>query len=220
MNNMTLNLFEEAELSQAGREELCSGAVVLRGFALPYETAVFDALHHITRAAPFRHMVTPGGFRMSVALTNCGSYGWITDRTGYRYDATDPDSGKPWPGMPDVFLKLARNAATSAGFSNFVPDACLINQYQSGARLSLHQDKNEHDFAAPIVSISLGIPAIFLWGGLRRADRPARVPLMHGDVVAWGGVARLRYHGVLPVQEGYHPLTGWQRINLTFRKVV
>ncbi len=222
MDKMTLNLFEETELSQAWREELCSGAVVLRGFALPYEAAIFEALHHITStsAAPFRHMVTPGGFRMSVALTNCGSYGWVTDHTGYRYDAIDPESGKPWPGMPDVFLKLARDATVSAGFENFTPDACLINRYQSGARLSLHQDKNEHDFDAPIVSVSLGIPAIFLWGGLRREDRPIRVPLMHGDVVVWGGAARLRYHGVLPVKEEYHRLTGWHRINLTFRKVV
>ena len=220
MDKTTLSLFEEAELSQTGREELCSGAVVLRGFALPDEAAVFSALRHIISAAPFRHMVTPGGFRMSVAMTNCGSYGWVTDHTGYRYDAADLESGKPWPDMPSVFLKLAREAAVNAGFENFTPDACLINQYQPGARLSLHQDKNEQDFDAPIVSVSLGIPAIFLWGGLRREDRPVRVPLMHGDVVVWGGVARLRYHGVLPVKAGYHPLTGLHRINLTFRKVV
>ena len=215
-----MNLFEEMELSQTGREELCSGAMVLRGFALPYAVAIFEALHRITSTAPFRHMVTPGGFRMSVALTNCGPYGWVTDHTGYRYDAIDPESGKPWPSMPDVFLKLARDAAISAGFENFTPDACLINRYQSGARLSLHQDKNEHDFDAPIVSVSLGIPAIFLWGGMCRKDRPVRVPLMHGDVVVWGGAARFRYHGVLPIKEEYHPLTGWHRINLTFRKVV
>ncbi|MBA3756040.1 MAG: alpha-ketoglutarate-dependent dioxygenase AlkB, partial [Nitrosomonas sp.] len=148
---MTLNLFEETELTQAGREELCAGAVVLRGFALLDETAVFNVLRHIISAAPFRYMMTPGGFRMSVAMTNCGAYGWVTDHTGYRYDAVDPDSGKAWPDMPDVFLKLAQDAAVSAGFENFTPDACLINRYQSGARLSLHQDKNENDFDAPIV---------------------------------------------------------------------
>jgi alkylated DNA repair protein (DNA oxidative demethylase) len=220
MDKMTLNLFEETELFQTGREELCSGAMILRGFAFPYATAIFEKLHRITSAAPFRHMVTPGGFCMSVALTNCGAYGWVTDHIGYRYDAIDPQSGKPWPNMPDVFLKLAQHAAISAGFENFTPDACLINRYQSGARLSLHQDKNEQDFAAPIVSVSLGIPAIFLWGGLRREDRPVRVPLMHGDVMVWGGAARFHYHGVLPIKKEYHPLTGWHRINLTFRKVI
>lgn len=220
MDKMILSLFEETELSQKGREELCDGAVILRGFALPDEIAVFNALGHITSAAPFRHMITPGGFRMSVAMTNCGSYGWVTDHTGYRYDAIDLESGKAWPDMPDVFLKLARDAAVDAGFENFTPDACLINRYQPGARLSLHQDKNEHDFDAPIVSVSLGIPAIFLWGGLRRCDRAVRKPLMHGDVVVWGGAARLRYHGVLPIKMGYHSLTGLNRINLTFRKVI
>lgn len=220
MDKMALSLFEEVELLQAGREELCVGAVVLRGFAAPEEVTVFDALRHITSVAPFRHMITPGGLRMSVAMTSCGSYGWVADRIGYRYDAVDPESGRRWPNMPSVFLKLAQDAALSAGFENFRPDACLINQYQSGARLSLHQDKDEHDFDAPIVSVSLGIPAIFLWGGLRREDRPVRIPLMHGDVVIWGGAARLRYHGVLPVKAGYHPLTGLYRINLTFRQVI
>jgi alkylated DNA repair protein (DNA oxidative demethylase) len=155
---------------------------------------------------------------MSVALTNCGTYGWVTDRTGYRYDATDPESGKPWPRLPGVFLKLAQNAAASAGFKDFKPDACLVNRYEPGARLSLHQDKNEQDFSAPIVSVSLGIPAVFLWGGLRRVDKPVQVQLVHGDVMVWGGPSRLRYHGVLPLKEGNHPLMGGYRINLTFRK--
>ena len=155
---------------------------------------------------------------MSVAMTNCGSYGWVTDRTGYRYDAADPESGKAWPRMPHAFFTLAQDAATSAGFEDFQPDACLVNRYETGARLSLHQDKNEHDFNAPIVSVSLGLPAIFLWGGLRREDKTIRIPLIHGDVMVWGGPARLRYHGVRPVTEGYHPQTGPYRINLTFRK--
>jgi alkylated DNA repair protein (DNA oxidative demethylase) len=215
---MTLNLFADAEQGRTWREELCPGAVVLRRFAMPDETAIFAALHGITVKAPFRHMVTPGGFLMSVAMTNCGSYGWVTDRTGYRYDAVDPESGKPWPRMPGVFLQLAQDAAASAGFKGFEPDACLINRYDPGARLSLHQDKNERDLGAPIVSVSLGIPAVFLFGGSQREDKPMRVQLMHGDVVVWGGPARLRYHGVMPLKEGYHALAGGHRINLTFRK--
>jgi DNA oxidative demethylase len=214
----TFDLFQDMVQRQAQREELCDGAVVLRSFALKNEAAVFTALRNVIVTAPFRHMITPGGFRMSVAMTNCGSCGWVTDRTGYRYDAADPESGNPWPCMPDAFFNLARQAAASAGFEDFQPDACLVNQYETGARLSLHQDKNERDFSAPIVSVSLGLPAIFLWGGLRREDKALRIPLLHGDVVVWGGPARLRYHGVLPIKEGYHPRTGPYRINLTFRK--
>lgn len=210
--------FEEREQQRAWREQLCPGAVVLHGFAVPDEAAIFAALHRVTSEAPFRHLITPGGFRMSVAMLNCGAYGWVSDRNGYRYDAIDPESGKSWPRMPDVFLKLARDAAASAGFEDFEPDACLVNRYEPGARLSLHQDKNERDLGAPIVSVSLGLPAVFLWGGLRREDRPVRIPLMHGDVMAWGGPSRLCYHGVLPLKEGNHPLMGGYRINLTFRK--
>jgi alkylated DNA repair protein (DNA oxidative demethylase) len=190
------------------------GAVLLRGFATPDEAALLADVHAVIALAPLRHMVTPGGYRMSVAMTNCGELGWVSDRTGYRYDALDPQSGKPWPRMPDSFMRLARAAAACAGFDGFVPDACLINRYETGSRLSLHQDRNERDFRAPIVSVSLGIPAVFLFGGLKRADKAARVPLEHGDVVVWGGAARLRYHGVLPLK----PALGKQRINLTFRK--
>jgi len=215
---MTSDLFDDAEQRRTWREELCPGAVVLRRFALSYETAIFAALQEITGIAPFRHMVTPGGFRMSVAMTNCGTYGWVTDRSGYRYDTLDPDSGAPWPGLPGVFLELAHDAAASAGFAGFVPDACLMNRYDPGARLSLHQDKNERDFAAPIVSVSLGMPAIFLFGGPRREDKSMRVQLTHGDVVVWGGPVRRNYHGVLPLKEGHHALAGGHRINLTFRK--
>ena len=187
---MTLHLFRDAEQGQTWREELCPGAVVLRRFAVLEETAIFAALHGITTTAPFRHMVTPGGFRMSMAMTNCGSYGWVTDRTGYRYDAVDPESGKPWLRMPGVFLKPAQDAAASAGFEGFEPDACLINRFDPGARLSLHQDKNERDFGAPIVSVSLGNPAIVLCGSSRRDDKPVRVQLTHGDVVVGGGSTR------------------------------
>ncbi|WP_035052048.1 DNA oxidative demethylase AlkB [Andreprevotia chitinilytica] len=200
------------------REELGPGAVVLRGFAVPVATALLAAVNGVTSAAPFRHMITPGGFRMSVAMTNCGALGWASDPTGYRYDRLDPESGQPWPAMPDVFLRLARDAAASAGFADFTPDACLINRYEPGARLSLHQDKNERDYTAPIVSVSLGLPAVFLFGGSRRDDKAARVPLAHGDVVVWGGPARLRYHGVLALKAGIHPAIGEYRVNLTFRK--
>jgi len=214
---MTRDLFNDAAEVET-RAELAPGAVVLRGFALPAETELLAGLEGVIAQAPFRHMVTPGGFRMSVGMTNCGSLGWVTDRAGYRYDAVDPESGKEWPRMPDSFLQLAQTAAASAGFGGFMPDGCLINRYEPGARLSLHQDKNESDFGQPIVSVSLGIPAVFLFGGLTRTDKPSRVELRHGDVVVWGGPARLRYHGVMPLKEAHHPLVGSHRINLTFRK--
>ena len=212
----TLPLF--ADDSGQWREALAPGAAVLRGFATAATPALLSALRDIERQAPFRHMITPGGFRMSVAMSNCGALGWVTDRCGYRYHPTDPDSGKAWPAMPDAFLQLAQAAAESAGFERFEPDACLINRYQPGARLSLHQDKDEGDLTQPIVSVSLGLPAVFLFGGLRRDDKPARVLLAHGDVAVWGGPARLRYHGILPLKAGAHPLLGNRRINLTFRK--
>jgi DNA oxidative demethylase len=215
---MTLDLFDDMLQCQPRREELSPGAVVLRAFALGKAAEILAAVDQVMAEARPRQMVTPGGFRMSVALTNCGSCGWVTDHTGYRYQATDPDSGKPWPRMPDVFRKLARDAAATAGFADFKPDACLVNLYEPGARVSLHQDKNERDFIAPIVSVSLGLPAVFMWGGLRRQERPVRLRLVHGDVMVWGGSARLCFHGVLPVVEGYHPATGRRRINLTFRK--
>jgi alkylated DNA repair protein (DNA oxidative demethylase) len=203
--------------SEPGDVPLASGAVLLRGFARPFEGPLIAAMQRVAERAPFRHMVTPGGHRMSVAMTNCGTAGWVTDRTGYRYDARDPESGRPWPPMPEVFADLARRAAARAGFDGFAPDACLINRYEPGTRLSLHQDRNERDFDAPIVSVSLGLPAVFLFGGTRRADTPRRVPLAHGDVVVWGASSRLRYHGVLPLKDGHHPLLGGYRVNLTLR---
>ncbi|MGH8503693.1 MAG: DNA oxidative demethylase AlkB [Gammaproteobacteria bacterium] len=212
---MVLDLLDSPEW---WREQLAPGAVVLRGFARSDETALLAALQDVTAMAPFRHMITPGGFRMSVEMTNCGAFGWITDRSGYRYDPVDPESGLHWPTMPDSFLRLAANAAAQAGFGAFVPDSCLINRYAPGTRLSLHQDKNERDFREPIVSVSLGIPAVFLFGGSKRADKPIRVPLTHGDVVVWGGPARLRYHGVMPLKAGHHLLVGGHRLNLTLRK--
>jgi len=189
---------------------------ILRGFACAEEKAFLDCVAQIAALAPFRHLSTPGGHRMSVAMTNCGVLGWVSDRMGYRYDAIDPESGKRWPPMPASFFKLATNAAASAGFPGFAPEACLINRYEPGARLSLHRD--EGDFAAPIVSVSFGIEAVFLLGGLKRTDKAERILLEHGDVAVLGGEARMRFHGVLPLKRQFHPLTGEQRINLTFRK--
>jgi alkylated DNA repair protein (DNA oxidative demethylase) len=197
---------------------LAPGATLLAGFALLWEAELLAAIERVTEAAPFRQMTVPGGRRMSVAMTSCGAVGWITDRSGYRYVDRDPETGRSWPAMPAVFAKLATSAAAQGGFPGFAPDACLLNRYEPGARLSLHQDKDEMDFDAPIVSVSLGLPAVFLWGGAARGDRTKRMPLQHGDVVVWGGPARLTYHGIAPVAEGEHPLLGRRRINLTFRK--
>ena len=200
------------------REELAEGAWLLRGFALTGEAALLSGMREVTAAAPVRNMVTPGGYRMSVAMTNCGELGWVTDRSGYRYDAVDLESGKKWPAMPEAFRELAARAAVEAGFGEFRPDACLVNRYEPGTKLSLHQDKDERDFTQPIVSVSLGIPAIFVFGGFARGEKTQRVPLKHGDVVVWGGPARLRYHWVLTLKEDEHPLLGRMRVNLTFRK--
>jgi alkylated DNA repair protein (DNA oxidative demethylase) len=192
--------------------------VVLRGFAQSSDAELLDALQTVVAVSPFRHMTVPGGRSMSVAMSNCGAAGWLTDRTGYRYTATDPQTDRRWPVMPPIFERVAVSAAAAAGYPGFVPDACLINRYQTGARMALHQDKDERDFAAPIVSMSFGVAAIFLWGGQKRADRPRRVTLTHGDVVVWGGPSRLCYHGVSPLRPAHHALTGASRYNLTFRK--
>jgi alkylated DNA repair protein (DNA oxidative demethylase) len=215
---LTADLF--ASLSDVGpsREPMGEGAVLLRGFAKPFEAELIAALREIVEQAPFRHMSTPGGHQMSVAMTNCGNAGWVTDRSGYRYDGNDPQSGQPWPAMPSSFRALAADAAAEAGFAGFAPDACLINRYEPGAKMSLHQDRDEKDFGAPIVSVSLGLPAIFLFGGLKRTDKTQRYRLTHGDIVVWGGPARLAFHGVGPLADGEHSLMGRQRINLTFRK--
>ena len=215
---MISHLFETTDPAESWPERLGPGTVLLHGFALPEAPALIAELARIAASAPFRHMLTPSGYRMSVAMTNCGALGWVSDRTGYRYAPLDPETGRPWPPMPALFLQLARDAAAQAGFADFLPDACLINRYQPDARLSLHQDRDERDLAAPIVSVSLGLPAVFLWGGLKRKDPTRRIPLVHGDVLVWGGPDRLRYHGVLPLKAGQHALLGEQRINLTFRR--
>lgn len=218
MNPTTLDLFADGEPEQqTRREQIGEQSYVLRGFALPWLERLLPALEAVLTLAPFRQMVTPGGFKMSVALSSCGAWGWTTDRSGYRYSRNDPQTGRPWPPMPDIFFELAQAAAREAGFADFVPDSCLINRYVPGAKMSLHQDKDENSYAAPIVSVSLGLPAMFLFGGFERSDKSQRVPLLHGDIVVWGGVDRLRYHGVLPIKQGQHPRLGEQRINFTFR---
>lgn len=211
MNDLFDNLLPQ-------KTEIAPDAFLLKGFALTYEAQLLADLQLVMQAAPFRHMVTPGGYTMSVAITNCGDLGWVSDRKGYRYTDHDPVSGKTWPVMPTSFQALATAAASTAGFCDFVPDACLINNYQIGAKMGLHQDKDEQDFSQPIVSVSLGLPATFQFGGLKRSDKTINIPLQHGDVVVWGDAARLRYHGVLPLKPNQHSVLGEQRINMTFRK--
>lgn len=205
---------------EPAEQKLDPGAILLRNFAGGLEAALLESVAGIAAAAPFRNLVTPGGHVMSVAMTNCGAAGWMSDRRGYRYETHDPLSGAAWPAMPELFLDLARRAAWGAGFDDFAPDVCLINRYVPGAKMSLHIDHDERDLGAPIVSVSLGLPAVFLWGGKARGDKPRKVPVASGDVIAWGGPSRRNYHGVLPLKDGVHKLTGGCRINLTFRKAL
>jgi alkylated DNA repair protein (DNA oxidative demethylase) len=209
-----------ALLPRPALERFAEHAVLMAGYALPQAQELFDAVRGVVAAAPWRHMVTPGGLTMSVAMSNCGQVGWVSDRHGYRYTDTDPDSARHWPVMPAAMKTLAMRAAEAAGFGGFEPDACLMNHYQPGNRLTLHQDRNERDFAAPVVSVSLGLPAVFLFGGLKRSDPTRRIPLLHGDVVVWGGSQRLAFHGVAKLAQGDHLLTGRCRINLTFRQAL
>lgn len=214
----TADLFHSDQTAQPELLRLGEGAWLLQGFASKVAVDVLAAIDTIAEHAPWRHMVVPGGHEMSVAMTNCGPYGWVSDRSGYRYASHDPLTGEPWPPMPALLLELAKAAASQAGYSAFTPDACLINRYAAGARMGLHQDRDERDMAQPIVSVSLGLPATFLFGGLRRSDKTQRLLVQHGDIVVWGGPDRLRYHGIQPLKQGRHPLSGPYRFNLTFRK--
>lgn len=216
----TLDLFAGVEPSPGPPRALGEAAWHLPGFALPWAEALYPELLAVRAQAPLRQLSTPGGGRMSVGTTSCGALGWVSDARGYRYTPYDPDNGQPWPAMPAVFAELAREAASAAGFEGFAPDACLINHYRPGASMGLHQDRDERDLRAPIVSVSLGIAAVFLWGGHQRGDKPQRITLAHGDVVVWGGVDRLRFHGVLPLGPATHPALGARRINLTFRQAL
>ena len=215
------DLFTAASLAEERRDEaIAPGAVLLRGFALPFVDNVLAALGDITAQASFRHMTTPWGAAMSVAMTNCGDAGWLTDREGYRYDGIDPETGQPWPAMPECFRELASRAADRAGYPGFVSDACLINRYAPGTRLTLHQDRDERDYAHPIVSVSLGLPATFQFGGPKRRNPVRTFLVRHGDVVVWGGTSRLAHHGLAALKSGEHALLGNQRINLTFRRAL
>jgi DNA oxidative demethylase len=214
------DLLTRSLLPRAALERIAEDAILLPGAASHEAPALLAAVQEVVTLAPWRHMLTPGGARMSVAMTNCGQVGWTSDRRGYRYAPIDPDSGQAWPPMPEALRRLAMRTADTAGFAGFEPDACLVNRYAPGTRLSLHQDRNERDLRAPVVSVSLGLPALFLFGGLRRADPAQRIPLVHGDVVVWGGRQRLAFHGVAVLADGEHALTGRCRINLTFRKAL
>jgi alkylated DNA repair protein (DNA oxidative demethylase) len=214
---MTADLFADALPTERRNESLGPGAMVLRAFAWDEGARLVELIHALASVSPFRHLITPGGHTMSVAMTNCGSVGWVSDRRGYRYDAIDPQTGQPWPPMPPLFLRLAAEAAAEAGFRDFVPDACLVNRYDTGSRLTMHQDRNEKRDSEPIVSVSLGVPALFQFGGQGKGVKPLTIPLVHGDVVVWGGPSRMNYHGVMPLKASHHPLTGMLRLNLTFR---
>ncbi len=210
----TADLFADVRRSVT----FASDAILHPGFALPHEAALLDALRAVLAAAPLRTWQTPGGHCMSATKSNCGEYGWVSDRKGYRYTTHDPDSGELWPAMPAIFTQVAGAAAHASGFPNFHADGCLINGYERGAKLSLHQDSDEKDVAAPVVAISLGLPATFIFGGITRAAPTVKVPLQHGDVVCWGGASRLAFHGIAPLKAGSHPTLGSIRISLTFRK--
>lgn len=214
-----MDLFDDLPLEpDALRTELAPGAVLLRGLARGHEAALLQALQDVQAQAPPVHLQTPGGYTMSVLTTSCGRLGWVSDRHGYRYSATNPATRTPWPALPDSFAALAAEAAAQAGYPGFVPDACLVNEYAPGAKMSLHQDRDERDLRAPIVSVSLGLACVFQFGGLQRNAPTQRLRLAHGDVLVWGGPTRLAFHGVLPLADGHHPLLGRRRVNLTFRQ--
>lgn len=217
-SGISTDLFADLEPPKPAIEVIAQDAVLLRGLISSHEQQLLHEIQNILNLAPLRQVTTPSGLKMSVTMSNCGDVGWVSDRRGYRYETRDPDTGQPWPSLPALFIQLAQNSAALAGYPNFSPDACLINRYVPGARMSLHQDKDERDFNAPIVSVSLGLPAVFLFGGLQRVDKALRIGLEHGDIVVWGGSNRLAFHGIAPLAEGQHPLLGSQRINLTFRK--
>jgi alkylated DNA repair protein (DNA oxidative demethylase) len=200
--------------------ELGPSARVLTGFVLAESRVLLSEIARIEAAAPFRHLVTPGGHTMSVAMTNAGRVGWASDQRGYRYVAADPLTGLAWPPIPPLFLDVARRAAEAVGFDGFAPDACLVNRYAPGSRLTLHQDRDETDMRQPIVSVSLGLPATFLWGHGAPGGKIRRVTLVHGDVVVWGGPSRMVFHGVDVLKDGMRPLTGALRYNLTFRSAL
>lgn len=212
------DLFDISGPDGVWQEALGSGATWIHGFLVAHADMVMADIAGVVAHSPYRHLTTPGGKRMSVGMSNCGAEGWVSDRAGYRYQSTDPVTAKPWPPMPSRLRALAQRAADDSGYPGFEPTVCLINYYAPGARMGLHQDKDEANLTAPIVSFSLGLAATFIWGGWQRVGTTQRIMLRHGDAVVWGGEDRLRFHGVAPLKDGEHPLTGHARINLTFRQ--
>ena len=203
----------------ASAVEFAPDAVLFRAAVEPIAHELLREIGRVVDVSPLRTVMTPIGKPMSVEMTNCGRVGWVSDRKGYRYETHDPLTGKPWPIMPNPFADLAATMAARAGYDSFAPDACLINRYSAGSKMGLHQDRDEEDFSQPIVSVSLGLPIRFNFGGERRTDRTTKVNLRHGDVVVFGGVARLAFHGVGTLRRGTHELTGVYRYNLTFRAI-
>jgi len=197
--------------------EIAPGALLFRAAAETMAAELLDDIHGIVAGSPLRTVMTPMGKPMSVEMTNCGAVGWVSDRRGYRYEPLDPLTGEPWPPMPSSFRELAGSVAKRAGYRRFDPDACLVNKYSPGSKMGLHQDRDEPDVSQPIVSVSLGLPITFKFGGSRRSDRTISMTLHHGDVVVFGGPARLAFHGVGTLRRGSHGLTGECRYNLTFR---
>lgn len=210
------DLFSSSEDS-GGRHEIAEDAYLLPGYATSQAIELCSAIDTVLLQSPLRHYQTRMGL-MSVGMSCCGALGWVADTRGYRYSALDPNNGQPWPGLPDSIRNLAQSAASDCGFDGFEPDACLINEYQLGAKMGLHQDRDERDMRWPIVSISLGMTAQFQFGGATRRAPVHRFDLVHGDVLVWGGRTRLNFHGVAPLDGSPHPLLGARRWNLTLRR--
>jgi len=212
-----MNLFSQLAVEPT-HEQIYPGAILMRGLALAQDVEFFAAVEGILAAAPLHHAVTPGGLPMGVMVSDCAT------QEGFRrrWDSanpTNPEARRMWPAMPRLLSDFAIRCAVRSGFPRFQPDSCHINRYQAGTRLGLHQDRHECDMSQPIVSISLGLECAFMLGGLQRTDATKRMLLEHGDVIVWGGPSRMRFHGVLPLKPGHHPLTGPYRYNLTFRKI-
>ena len=195
------------------------GAVLYRGVVVAQADELLKSVKEVVTQSPFRRVVTPMGKPMSVEMTNCGDVGWVSDPSGYRYEQIDPVTGCAWPVMPQRFREVAHVCAFRAGYEGFHPDACLINRYSAGSKMGLHQDRDEMDFSQPIVSVSLGLPITFNFGGYSRTSPTIKIRLQHGDAVVFGGESRLAFHGVGTLRRGEHPLTGNYRFNLTFRRV-
>ncbi|THJ30850.1 DNA oxidative demethylase AlkB [Lampropedia aestuarii] len=215
---MTASFDLFADSPEEQRVALGPQAVVLRQKASPLAAELVARIEDVLQHSPLYQMATPGGKPLSVRTTSCGTHGWSSDPTGYSYVRHHPLTDQAWPEIPAAWSALATEAAQEAGFAQFAPDTCLINQYGLDSKMALHQDRSEQDLRQPVVSISLGMSALFLWGGMQRSDKPAHVLLHHGDMVVWGGVDRLRFHGIKHLTGAPHPQLGAMRYNLTLRR--